>query len=132
MVPVDLGHLEQLGKALDLAAQLAEGAESPISYVGVTMATPSRIARSPAAFAELLREFAEKESAERGIRTAAKAYTSHDLTTDLDQILLQAIRDTEADLVVMASHRPGFAEHIFASHAGHLASHAPVSVFVVR
>ena len=37
-----------------------------------------------------------------------------------------------ADLVVTASHNPGFAEHLFASNSGYLAAHAPVSVLVVR
>jgi hypothetical protein len=32
----------------------------------------------------------------------------------------------------MASHVPGLPEHIFASNAGAVASHAGMSVFVVR
>ena len=32
----------------------------------------------------------------------------------------------------MASHVPGLPEHFFASNAGALASHAEVSVFVIR
>ena len=36
------------------------------------------------------------------------------------------------DLVVMASHVPGFREYIFHSNAGFLASHTDLSVFVVR
>ena len=32
----------------------------------------------------------------------------------------------------MASHRPGAGEYVFGSNAGHVAQHAPVSVFVVR
>ena len=57
---------------------------------------------------------------------------SHDPAVDLDDSLMQAIADTGADLVVMASHVPGLPEHIFASNAGYLANHASVSVFVIR
>jgi hypothetical protein len=32
----------------------------------------------------------------------------------------------------MASHVPGFKDCVFSSNAGHLASHAPMSVYVVR
>jgi len=32
----------------------------------------------------------------------------------------------------MASHEPGFFEHIFSSHGGYIAQHAKVSVLVVR
>ena len=37
-----------------------------------------------------------------------------------------------ADLVVMATHVPNLTDYIWASHGGHLASHAKASVFLVR
>jgi len=43
-----------------------------------------------------------------------------------------AAKEAGCDLVVMASHVPGFREHILSSNAGYVASHAPISVFVVR
>ena len=45
---------------------------------------------------------------------------------------VEAVHETGADLVVMASHIPGIADAIWPSHGGRLASHADVSVFVVR
>jgi nucleotide-binding universal stress UspA family protein len=45
---------------------------------------------------------------------------------------MKAIDKIGADLVVMASHKPGFLEHIFSSHGGYIAQHATCSVFVVR
>ena len=45
---------------------------------------------------------------------------------------MTAIEETESDLVVVASHIPGFPEYLFASNAGYLAMHATVSVFVIR
>ena len=46
--------------------------------------------------------------------------------------LMKAIDKTGADLVIVASHKPGILEHIFSSHGGYIAQHAKVSVFVVR
>ena len=60
------------------------------------------------------------------------AYSSHDPAADLDHRLIAAGREIGADLIVMASHLPGLPEHLFASNAGAVASHAKVSVFVVR
>ena len=63
---------------------------------------------------------------------SARPYTSHDPTADLDPTLMKAIEETGSDLVVVASHIPGFPEYLFASNAGYLAMHASVSVFVIR
>jgi nucleotide-binding universal stress UspA family protein len=60
------------------------------------------------------------------------AKISHDPTADVDDALEQAAEEIGADLIVMASHVPNFADFIFASRAGYLASHSHLSVFVVR
>ena len=57
---------------------------------------------------------------------------SHDMAIDLDDVLMRTANEVGADLVVMASHVPGLAEYVFASRAGYLASHAKMSVLVVR
>ncbi len=132
MVPVDLAHVERLGKALDTAADLAKHYAIPVCFVGVTPETPSEVAHTPQQFAQKLDAFAADQASRRGIETEAMAFASHDPTVDLDKTLLQAIRETGCDLVVMASHVPGFVDHIFSSNAGTVASHADVSVFVIR
>jgi nitrite reductase (NADH) large subunit len=47
-------------------------------------------------------------------------------------VLFEDGREISADLVVMASHVPGLAEHLFASNAGSFASYSDASVLVVR
>jgi nucleotide-binding universal stress UspA family protein len=131
-VPVDLAHVERLEKALATAADLAKHYKIPLCYVGVSASAASAVAHNPAEFADKLERFGQAEAAKRGVDISVRAYTSHDPAVDLDKILVQAIRDSGSDLVVMASHLPGLAEHIFASNAGWLASHASVSVFVIR
>jgi len=132
MVPVDLEHVSGLEKALTTAADLARHYGTPVCYVGVTTALPSPVAHTPEEFEKKLKDFAKGQADKHGLEAATRVYVSHDPTRDLDGTLLKAIEEIGADLVVMSSHRPGFPEHIFASNAGYVASHADVSVFVIR
>ena len=129
MVPVDLDHVERLGKALDAAAHLAKHYGVPVCYVGVTVPTPTPVAHTPQEYAAKLARFGAEQAAKHGIEAETAAYTSHDPAVDLDRRLIEAAR---SDLIVMASHVPGLPEHFFASNAGAVASHAHVSVFVIR
>jgi nucleotide-binding universal stress UspA family protein len=132
MVPVDLAHVERLGKALDTAADLAKRYGVPACYVGVTASTPSQVAHTPQEHDEKLARFGAEQAAKHGIEAETASYTSHDPAVDLGEKLLEAVKDTRSDLIVMASHVPGLPEHLFASNAGAVASHAHVSVFVIR
>jgi nucleotide-binding universal stress UspA family protein len=133
MVPVDLTHVPQLDKALAAAADLSKHYSVPICYVSVTAATPGAIAHNPTEFAAKLDEFAKDQARLRGVENpTSKVYTSHDPSIDLDRQLIKAIEETGSDLVVMASHIPGFPEYLFASNAGYLAVHSKVSVLVIR
>ncbi|MBY4675149.1 universal stress protein [Marinobacterium arenosum] len=132
MVPVELAHIDHIGKALKVAADLARHYGAKVHYVGVTSALPSEVAHNPAEFTEKLQQFAADQGAAYGIDTQAHPLTSHDPTADLDLALEHAEQTIGADLVIMASHLPGFADHIFGSHGGHIASHSKLSVFIVR
>lgn len=133
MVPVDLAHLDRLERALTSAAELSRLWRCPVVYVGVTTQQPSEIAHTPEEFDQRLQGWAAEEASRRGVHAAsARSYASHDPAVDLDDTLIRAIEEIGADLVVIGSHRPGLTEHVFASNAGYLAAHAPVSVMVVR
>lgn len=133
MVPVDLGHLDRLQNALATAGKLSGLYGAPVTYVAVTSETPSEHARTPDEFQKKLKAFAAEQASAHGIAGVdARSYASHDPAADLDDALMNAVSEIGADLVVIGSHKPGLAEHVFASHAGHMAAHAPVSVMVVR
>jgi nucleotide-binding universal stress UspA family protein len=132
MVPVDLRHTEKLEKALATAADLSKHYHAPVQLVGVTSSAPSSVAHNPEEYKAKLRAYAEKEGEKLGCSFGAHAITSPDPTIDLDEALGREAHDIGADLVIMASHVPGFAEHLFSSNAGYLASHSDISVFVVR
>jgi len=132
MVPVDLAHVERLGKALDTATDLAKHYGIPLCYVGVTVPMPTPVAHTPKEYAEKLARFGAEQAQKLGVEVETASYISHDPAVDLDEKLLQAVKDTNCDLIVMASHVPGLQEHFFSSNAGAVASHADISVFVIR
>lgn len=132
MVPVDLAHSDRLAKALDCAAMMARAEGATLVYVGVSAAAPSSVAHTPEEYAEKLAAFAAEQGRAHGVETTSHAVTSHDPATDLDPALLQAVEDTGADLVVMASHIPNVADHIWPSNGGTIATRAKTSVLVVR
>jgi len=132
MVPVDLEHVERLEKAIATAVGIARQYSIPICFVAVTAETPTRIAHNPREFAQKLAEFGARQSQDRGVTIETASYPSHDPAVGLDKTLINAADENGADLIVIASHVPGLPEHIFASHGGAVASHAKVSVFVVR
>jgi nucleotide-binding universal stress UspA family protein len=132
MVPVDLAHIERLEKAITTATDLAKHYGIPICFVGVTAETPTEVAHTPKEFGDKLEAFGAGQSEKHGLEVDTAAYPSHDPAVDLDRTLIAAARENGADLIVMASHVPGLQEHIFASNAGAVASHAGVSVFVIR
>ncbi len=132
LVPVDMNHLDHLQRALEVAAGLGGHYGAPVHYVGVTAETPTAVAHNPDEFAARMREFAAGEAERYGITAEGHGYPSHDPAIDLNKTLLKAVDDIGADLVVMASHIPNIADHLWTSHGGYLASHAHVSVFIVR
>jgi len=131
-VPVDLAHLGHLEKALRAAADLAKHYGATICYVGATTETPGPLGHTPAEYRAKLDAFAKAEGERNGITTRAKAIVCLDPTIDMDRHLIEAFKGENADLVVMASHIPGMKDHFFSSHAGWMAGHLDISVFIIR
>lgn len=132
LVPVDLAHVEGLEKALRTAADLSKLHGIPIVYVGVTDEMPGPVAHNPEEYAEKLAKFAEAQAVRYRIGADTRAIAAHDPAVELDDILLNAVKETGADLVIMGTHVPTFGDYVWPSHGGHLANHAEVSVFLVR
>lgn len=132
LVPVDLGHPDRLEKALSVAADEARHREAQVVYMGVTEETPGSIAHNPKEFSEKLAEFAAGQAKAHGITAEALAVVSTDPAAEINKLILRAIKDSGADLVVMASHPPAMLDWILPSHGGYVAEHADISVFVIR
>ena len=132
MVPVDLAHRDRLDRALTCAADLARVYDATVVYVGVAAATPGSVAHTPTEFEAKMTEFASEQGAATGVDSEGVAVISHDPSADLDPTLLEAVDQTKADLVVMASHVPNLTDYIWPSNGGTVAAHAKVSVMVIR
>ncbi len=132
MVPVDLAHLSELQKALDVAADMARHYDAALCYVGVTTSQPSAVAHNPEEYRRKLEEFAREHAPDNGQAPSAAVYISHDPAIDLDDILVRAVGELQADLVVMATHLPEHIDAIMPANGSKVAAHTDVSVFLIR
>lgn len=132
MVPVDLVHKDTLDKALDVAGDMARHYGASIDVVSVGGELPGELGHTPQEFGDRLEGFATQLREKYGVTVKADPLMAHDPAVDTTAELMKAIDKVGADLVIMASHEPGFFEHIFSSHGGYIAQHAKVSVLVVR
>ncbi|SES25677.1 Nucleotide-binding universal stress protein, UspA family [Tranquillimonas rosea] len=132
MSPVDLTHIDQLSRALDVTADMAKRYDAKVTFVSATNVTPGEVAHSPEEFRQKLADFAKQQGEKYGFDAESKAMILHDKTADLDDALVDAVDDLGADLVVMASHTPNMADHFWSSNGGSVARHSKVSVMIVR
>jgi nucleotide-binding universal stress UspA family protein len=132
MVPTDLAHADTLDKAISTAADLAKLYDAKLYLVGVTDVAPSAAAHSPQEFDAKMEAFAKAKSDETGVAMTGLTVVSHDPAIELDDKLAKTAAKLGVDLVVMATHLPRFSDLLFSSNAGWMASHADISVFVVR
>ncbi|MFC6638559.1 universal stress protein [Sulfitobacter sp. JBTF-M27] len=133
LVPVDLDNVDKLSKAIDLAGKTAKESDAEIIYVDVVDAVPTMSARTDGErMADRLRKFAADQSAAYGVPTSDHVALRSDLHLNVGSDIIKAAKEADCDLIVMASHVPGFKDHILSSNAGYVASHAPMSVYVVR
>ncbi|MGJ7458959.1 universal stress protein [Halomonas sp. MA07-2] len=132
MVPIDLAHIEVIEPTLQTVADLARHYDAEVCYVGVTSSAPGSVARTPEQFAQKLEAFAQKRAEVHGQPVSIHTIVSPDPIADLDDDLIEAIKEVGADLVVMPTHPPKHLDVIMPSHGGKVATHTDVSVFLVR
>jgi nucleotide-binding universal stress UspA family protein len=132
LVPVDLSEKQMIAKAVRVAVDQARHYEAKLTLVSVVGGLQAKVSNSSGEYARQLAEYADEITIANGIIPETMIYEVPDPSVEVDRKLLQVISDTGADLVIMATHQPGWVEYIVNSHGGRLASHAPVSVFVVR
>jgi len=133
LVPVDLDHLDKLDKALGIAAQTAKDSGATVTYVGVIDPVPTGSKHREGYEAQQqLDAFAGEQAKAHGIQTEEHIALRGDLHLHVGREIVAAAERAECDLIVMASHVPGFKDHFLTSNAGYVASHAPMSVYVVR
>jgi universal stress protein F len=131
VVAVDLSHGEA-GKALvaKAAELLDEGGK--IRMLHVLEDVPSYIA------AELPRDLNDRRQAEAKVELGVIAGES-DASVETEirtgaaaSQILQCAEDTGADLIMIASHRPGLSDYFIGSTAARVVRHAQCSVLISR
>lgn len=132
MMPVDLSVPETHEKALAVACDLARRYEAGLCLVSVAGGLSAKVSNSPSIYAEKLAAFAAAIAEREGVEIATKVYETDDPSVEVDAILVRAVDEVGADLIVMATHKPGWWEYIVNSHGGRVAAHASVSVMLVR
>lgn len=132
MVPIDLAEKQQWHCAIDIACDMAKRYGARITLVSVSGGLQGKVSHSHEEYGRQLSAFAAEVSAAHGVSVDGVNYGVPDPSVEVDQKLMQAIDELAIDLVVTASHQPGWIEYLVNSHSGKLARHARVSVFVVR
>jgi len=129
LVPVDLSQPEQARKALGIARHVG-GGESRIVALHVTADIPPFIAgqlpegvlqTNLAHAREGLSACADEAGAESALRSG------HPPT-----VILEYAKEIGADLIVIASHRPGLQDYFLGSTAARVVRHAECPVLVDR
>ncbi|MCV0427681.1 MAG: universal stress protein [Roseibium sp.] len=132
LIPIDLNHVDTLEKAVSTGVYLAKADNIPIVFTAVASTVPGSLAHTPDEFRAKLDAYAASQAAKHGVPASGHAAFAHDPVAELEDALLKAIDETGADLVVMATHAPKLTDYFWPSNGGRIASHADVSVFLVR
>ena len=133
LVPVDIDNTDKLTKALDIAARTAKDSDATVVFVAVVDAVPTTSARPEGdRIKAQLDSFAADQAKAHTIKTADHVALRSDFRLSVGADIIDSAKKMDCDLVIMASHVPGIKDHILSSNAGYVASHAPMSVYVVR
>jgi len=131
LVPIDTGHIVEGKSIIDLAAQYAND-DAKITLLNVVEDIPNWAAVNlPADLIDKSIETVQSEMkaivTASGIKMDVEVRTGHSYNTILD-----VAEEKNADLIIIASHRPGLQDYFLGSTAAKVVRHATCSVLVVR
>lgn len=129
LVPIDLSHGEQGERILDIARRIG-GPDARLVALHVFGEIPGYvIAEMPKDAIRKNQERSEAELKALADKAGAEAIvrTGHPSTA-----ILEAAEKLGADLIVIASHRPGFEDYFLGSTAARVARHSPCAVLIDR
>jgi nucleotide-binding universal stress UspA family protein len=131
LVPIDMAHVAEGKTNIDLAAQHA-AAGAKIILLNVVEDIPNWAAiELPAGLIDQSIESAQSElkaiATAAGMKMEVEVRTGHSYNTILD-----VAKEKNADMIIIASHRPGLQDYFLGSTAAKVVRHATCSVLVVR
>jgi len=131
LVPIDMAHVAEGKTIIDIAAQHgATGAK--IILLNVAEEIPGwAAAELPAGLLEQSRAQSEADlkavATASGIAMDVEIRSGHPYKT-----ILEVAEEKAADLIIIASHRPGLQDYFLGSTAAKVVRHAKCSVLVIR
>ena len=131
IVPIDLSHVETGKKAITIAQKLLDK-DGKIFLVNVVEDIPTYVAAElPVGMLQESKEqaLAELKATARaaGINAEAEVRSGRAASAILD-----AAEEHEANLIIVASHRPGLSDYFLGSTASRVVRHAQCPVFIDR
>jgi len=131
LVPIDMAHVAEGKSNIDLAAQHA-AAGAKIILLNVVEDIPNWAAiELPAGLIDQSMESAQNElkaiATAAGLKMEVEVRTGHSYNT-----ILEVAKEKNADMIIIASHRPGLQDYFLGSTAAKVVRHATCSVLVVR
>ena len=129
LVPIDLSQQEQARKTLGIARQIG-GEQSRIVALHVVPDIPTYVAGDiPKELIEKNLANARKELALHADQAGAESEVRPGHSTT---VILEYAKEIGADLIIVASHRPGLEDYFLGSTASRVVRHAQCDVLVDR
>lgn len=131
IVPIDLGHTEKGKTIIDAAAKLIDKG-GRVVLVNIVEEIPGFVvAQLPEG---VLRKSTENASTElQGLASAAGIDAEVDVRVGRPATAINSVaEELGADLIIVASHKPGMQDYLLGSTAAGIVRHAKSSVLVTR
>ncbi len=135
LVPVDLAEKELAGRALETAAGFAQssGGKVRLVYVRPFVPMPYMEFVPPDFDGRIAAELqAEMAAVAAGVPLPRERVSTALLNGPIHSSVLDEAESWGADLIVVWSHKPGFAVYLIGSNAATIVRHSKCSVLVVR
>lgn len=131
LVPIDMSHIE-MGESMIEVAREQGDKDAKIILLHVIEDIPIWVAAEiPSGILENSRQSIRKEL--QAIATAASVKADVEIRSGHPyKTILDKADEVEADLIIVASHKPGLQDYLIGSTAAKVVRHARCSVLVVR
>lgn len=131
LVPIDIAHIDKAKPMIDIAAEHG-GENSRIILLNVVEEIPSWAASAiPQDILDqsvkTSRDEMKAVASSNGVEMEVEIRSGHAYNT-----ILEVAQEKSADLIIVASHRPGLQDYFLGSTAAKVVRHAGCSVLVVR
>jgi len=131
IVPIDLSHAERAQHMLEAAKQLS-GDDAKIYVLNVFDDVPGYVAAElPSDIIENSKK-SSKESLDKIVSEIGVSAETVMRSGQPARGILDLAEDKKADLIIIASHKPGFQDYLLGSTASRVVRHANCPVFVIR